>query len=558
MTVVAIPLRETLLEGGDRLLAGLLGAVGFLVLLVAANLAGLLLVRLEERGQEFALRAALGAGGSRLLVPFVLEAAAIVAVGGGLGFAAAAAAGRWLAPLVPGAMADLLASTAVDGRVALFTLAVATLVVLCVAVPAALGASRRDPASALRGGARSGGRPGRWRAQRLLAAGEVSLALGLAIGAGGLLRDVARRLDAGAGYAHPEAVQTFSISLSGPNYDQGSERSAAVDALVERIAALPEVAAAGATTTFPSSGGNQLSQFELEHVGDADGERRLANYRSVTPSFFDALGLSVLRGRLLTAADRADAPPVVVVNASLARRAFGAADPIGRRLRDRRDPGGRWLEIVGVVPDVREFYDVDDTYYAPYVQQAGARAATEVTVALRGGSDRGAGLPTLAALRAAVATADPDFAVADLATAAQLLDESVAGARAASRFAGFFAFFGLALAAVGLYGTVARAVAGRRREIGLRRALGASSLAVVGLFFRQGIATAVAGIVAGSALGWLGGRWLLARAGTGEGALEAGAMALAATVVVVAVVAATLWPAWRALRVDPGSALRAE
>jgi putative ABC transport system permease protein len=555
MTPIAIPVRETLLDGHDRMLGGLLAAVGFLALLVTANLAALFLVRLEERGREFAVRAALGAGGAGLVTPFLVESAVVVLTGATLGLAAAAVVSPLLAVLVPDALADLGSAPPLGSGVVAFTVALAAIVALLVSLPAAWGAARKDPASGLHGSARTVGRPRRWRGQRVLAASQVGLALALAIGAAALLGDVGRRFAAGPGYDDPESVVTFALALNSPAMATPEARRLAVDRLTERLAALPGVASAGASTIFPSPNGNQVAQIEIEGRPADEAVRWLANSRVVTPGFLPTLGLAPLRGRLLTAADGAEAPPAVVISASLARRAFGDADPLGRRMRDWRDPSGRWLEVVGVVPDVREFYDVEDSWYLPYAQHAESRVAAGVVFALRAGQPG----PGFAALRGAVAEVHADLAVADLTTAAGHLADALGPARTAARFATFFAAAGLVLAALGIYGTVARSVAGRRREIGLRLALGARRDRIVGLFLRQGVTTAIAGAACGVLVGALGGRWLLARAGAGPDAtLDLTVAALAALVVMAAVVGATLHPSLRASRLDPGRVLREE
>ncbi|HVR72011.1 MAG TPA: ADOP family duplicated permease [Vicinamibacteria bacterium] len=331
----------------------LLGAV-FLVLLIAAtNVANLLLVRAASREREMAVRASLGAGRARLLRQLLAESVLLAALGGAAGLVVA----LWLVgvvvrlapPQVPG-----LDGVSLDLRVLAFTGGVAVLTGLLFGLAPGLHGSRVPLADSLKEGARTGtGRPGR-RVRDLLVVSQVALALVLLVGAGLLLRSLHRLQSVDPGF-EPSRLVTFNLTLPTASYGDIPKRNRFFEQVLERVAALPGVTAAGATSELPfASGGLTPHDFIVEGRPPLrpGTEPELSN-RAVTPAYFETVGLPLRRGRLLDESDRADAPLVGVVNEAAAREHFSGEDPLGRRVAWARADELTWITVVGVVGDVR-------------------------------------------------------------------------------------------------------------------------------------------------------------------------------------------------------------
>jgi len=555
LTLHAVPLRQVLQEGEESRVTALFSGVALLLGIVCANVAGLMLTRAGVRQRDAAVRAALGANLTQRLRPALAEAVVIAGVASVLGFLVAISTRAWLAPLLPGALASVIGEVPFDARVVLFLVALGAAVVIACGVLPAIATRVREPARVLGAAARGGtASRGRRRAARALVAGEVALALALSFAAAASFDELLRRSRTPLGY-EPDGVVTMTAELGGDTYGDGGSRSRFVADSLARIEALPGVVAAGVTTTFPSPRGNTVAELEVEGAAPATpGERLLLNHRLVSPGFLDVLGVPLVEGRGLAAEDRDDSLPVVVVSRSLARRYFPDGSAIGRRVRNVRDPGPpRWLTIVGVVGDVHEYWDAVDTWYLPYDQNAGARNASEVTIAVRTTTPFDG---VVEGVRRAVASVDRGIALFDVATPAELRREDLVLELTATRLSGLFGFVGLAVSALGIYALLALELQRRRREIGIRMALGGSPARLAWTLFAEGARLLAAGLAAGFALllsvPLVAGELVPALSSAG-----AGVVGVAVGAIAVAGLAGLALPSLRTGRLDPGETLRA-
>lgn len=553
MTLTAIPFRELFVgeEGGTTL--ALLGAVGFLLLIVCANLANLLLARGLGRERELAVRASVGASRGRLVRQLLTESLLLGSLGSGLGIALAAL-GRGLAsPLLPGRLEYVEAEVTMNEPVLAFAVGLALLSTLLFGLLPALRLSRLRPGAGLvsaRGSSRdaSGRRLG-----RSLVVAEVALGVVLLTGAGLVVKDLRQLAAADLGY-ETSGLLTYSVSLNREPYTEPPARIDFLSRAASELRALPGVAAAGVTSMFPSDRGNSLAQVEVRGREETPGTRLLVNHRLVTPGFLEALGIPLLSGRGIAASDRADAPPVVVISAAMARRFWPGQDPLGQHVRRRGDEDGQWMTVVGVVEDVRQFYDVQESWYLPYAQHAGERSASSTTFAVRSATDRP---PSASVIRDVMAGVAPELPVTDLLTAGDLHAESLTRQRQAAGLSGAFAGFGLLLAVMGLYGAISYAVNRRRREFGVRMALGSDAGRIVRRVLGEGLRLVALGVVFGG-FGALGVTRLLSRTLETVGGFDPRLFAGAVLVLALTAAGATVVPARRAARTDPMTVLREE
>ncbi|NIW35424.1 MAG: FtsX-like permease family protein [Gemmatimonadetes bacterium] len=552
-TLTAVPIRETLVEDEGRTLVVLLAAVGFLLLIVCANLANLLLSRALGREREFALRSAIGAARTRLLRQVLVESVVLATLGGAAGLAVAYAGSALVQPLLPSDLSYFGTTAGIDATVLAFVAIVSVACGLLFGLLPALRLSHERPFSAL-GSTRGGigrGRGGR-RLERALVVGELALALTLLTGIGLLLRDFQRLHSADLGY-DPAGLLTYIVSLPPEEYATAESRSAFVGDAIREVERIPGVTAAGVTTMFPSARGNSVAEVQVEGREFAPGERHQVNTRMVTPGFLEAMGIPLLRGRTISEADRADASSVVVVSASLARRYWPDEDPIGKRVRNSR--GGEdapWMTIVGVVGDVREFYDVEETWYVPYAQHAETFLASRAVFVLRSATSSAPAIPVV---RQAMNTVDPGLPIFDAITAEDLYASSLSRQSQAAMLGTVFAAFALLLATLGIYGTMSYAVNRRVREFGVRMALGGERRTILMRVAAEGGRLVLLGMAIGLAGALVLARFL-ASALTEVGPFDVTAFAVAAAVLTAATLGAALLPALRATRIDPAEALR--
>jgi len=548
--LIAVPARDELVEGHDRLLLLLLGAVGFVLVLVCANLANLLLARGVAREREMAIRAALGAGRGRQVRQLLTESLTLGALGGALGLGLAWLSSPALRALLPPRLQWVVGSVPIDGPVLGFALVTAVGCSVLFGLVPALRASRRDVERALRAGRRSGGAAGSRRLLDALAVFEVALALTLVSGATLMLRNLDRLQKRDLGY--PAArLGIFTTSLDREPYTDPARRSRFVSDVEDRLRALPGVESAGTTCVYPLGRENFLAGIEVAGRETREGERFLVNHRLVTPGFLRTLGVRLLRGRLIEDTDVPGALPVVVVSEALARRYWPGEDPVGRRVRNQRAAGETpWLTVVGVVSDVREFDDVDETWYLPWAQHAEEAFAGQATFAVRSDVPL---TPDLA--RRAVGGVDPTQAVYEVASVRAAYAETLEQERFGSTLLGTFAAFGLLLAGIGLYGVLSYLVSQQTHEIGIRMALGAGRGDVGLAVLRRGGRVVAAGLAIGAVLVVALSRLVAGLVSEIE-PLDPVSLALGFGVLVLVGAQACWLPARRAMRSDPILALR--
>ena len=528
----------------------LLAAVAVVVLIACANVANLLLARASVREKEIAIRAAMGAGRGRLVLQMLAESLVLATAGGALGVLLAYLAIEPIQTLSAGSI-PRVADVAIDRTVLLFAVLMSLATGLLFGGAPAWQASRSGPGAALKEGARAASSAGgRWLRSALLV-GEVALSLVLLVSAVLLLRSFARLTGVDPGF-QPEKVLTFRVSLPQVSYPDSHHRFAFYDRLLEKLRSTPGVEAAGMAQQVPMRGDYVLSFSIQGRPSAGPGTDPSANYRSVSPGYFESLGIPLRRGRLIDERDTDKAPLVAVVDEAFARRYFPGEDPIGRGIDIGNGTDG-YYEIVGVVGDVH-YGGLDATpapsMYAPFKTDPFGTMAVVV---------RAAGDPAqlTGAARQAVREIDsalPAYAILPLS---QVVSDSVAQRRFSMLLLALFAFVALFLAAVGLYGVVSYTVSLRTREIGVRMAIGAQRGDVLKLVVGGGMKLALAGtaigIVAALALSRVVESMLY-----GVTPFDVTSYALTAAVLLAVSALACFVPARRATAVDPLLALRAE
>ena len=547
-------LRDHLVGDVRPALAVLAGAVGFVLLIACANVAGLLLARATQRSQDTAVRLALGAGRGRLIRNGLLEAVLLSAAGGVLGVALAYWGVDAIVALSPPGVAGLDQATP-DTRV----LAFAGLVSLVTAglfglVPAAQ-AARPDLGGLLGSGLRTSGHPARARARRVLVVAEIAMAHVLLVGAGLMLATLVRLRSTDAGF-DDASLLTFQVSLSDARYREPHARRAFYDGVLEGARRLPGVSAATAVMRLPLAE-NQVNRGLM--IAGAPppkpGEDHSVDYQVVSADYFATARIPLRRGRTLAESDAEGAPRVVVINEAAVRRYFPTQDPLGRVVgMGDGDDRANWRTIVGVVGDVRHAgpdQAATPTAYAPYRQDR--ESWNMMSFLLRTSVDPRSLAPAVGPIVRAV---DPEQPVSNVRTMDEVRDAAVLRPRFLATLLGVFAASAVLLAAVGIYGLMAYTTAQRTQELGVRMALGASRRAVLGLVLGEGARLAVAGVavglVAALALTRLISSLLFAVKATDPLTL----VAVSVAVTLVAALASWL-PARRAARVDPARALRA-
>ena len=561
-----LPLQTDLVGGAKLGLVVVFAAVGFVLLIACINLANLLLARGSSRGRELAVRAALGAGRLRLVRQMVTESIVLSAVGGACGVVLA----LWVTEALKATAAIALPNTrpiAVDVQVLLFAAAMSlTTGILFGLVPALQSSSHRGFA-ALKDAARgSSGIAGRTLRGGLVIA-EISIALVLLVTAGLMVRSLQQLLEVNPGF-QAERLLTARISLPQASYRDIAGTTAFFGALQDRVRALPGVQSAGMTTLLPmtgrnSSGSTFIDQTTAQGLTDSQMFQKPyleADQRTVTPGFFDAMRIPLLRGRVLTSGDAADAAPAVVVDEEFARRLWPDREAIGQRIANGAVPGSnpptlRWRTVVGVVGHVKN-NTLDqvgrEQIYVPIAQTTFPIRNMYLTVRASGNPETMA-----SAIQRTVRTLDPALPVYEVKTMDAWLDATVSPRRFNVMLLLAFGALALTLAAIGTYGVIAYSVSQRTQEIGIRMALGASKQDVLRMVVGGGLRLALAGVLIGVTLSLAAGRFistlLFGVRATDPLTFSAVAAALLATAVLAAWI-----PARRATRVDPMVALRYE
>jgi predicted permease len=537
---------STQITGDARLpLLVLLGAVGLLLLMAVTNVANLTLGLVRRREHELVVRRAIGATWGRLVRQIITMSAVVSAVGCVVGFVAAVGGVRALVALLP-PETPRSGSIRIDAAVFVFTACASLIAALAVGAIAALRGGRDGVASLRESGGRAAAR---LRGGSLVTA-EVALGLVLTVLAGLTMRTFEKLRAVDLGF-DSERVVVARVGVSGPRYRTPEARAAFFDQVLERVRALPGVQGASAISTRPFGG-----MAPATPLGDAStpetGDSVVADVRYADAELFRTLRVALVAGNTFDARDALDAPPRVIVNRTLASRLWGSASPIGKRLRVPMF-NGIVPEVIGVVGDVHLMDARTPARGAIYL--ANARFPMDaLDVVVRTSGD---GASVVKSLQSIVTALDPALPVYQVTMLDDLVGRALARDRFTAALLGAFALVSLLLAAVGIYGVFAGDVAQRRKEIGIRVALGAPSGGVITLVMRRAVTRAMLGVALGT-----GGALLAARAMRsllfGVGAADPVSFVGVAALLLLVAVAATLVPALRAARVSPLVAIRTD
>ncbi len=534
-------------------LLAMLGGVVILLLVAIVNVSSLIVARAASREHEIALRTALGAGRWRLFSHWLAEGLVLAALGAAAGLATARVSLAILVALRPDSLSRIDRAP-LDGRVLGVTLSAA----LAVAVLFSLAPLTQTARAALAGVLQRTGRRTlaglRQRVRTALVIAQVALAVVLVVGAGLLARTFVQVLRVDPGF-RTDGVVTFRLALAPARYPD----QAAINAVARRfqagLAALPGVAAVGAVSHLPYDNVPNWSTKYLTEPGEDESQARRADARSVAPGYFETVGARLIDGRFFTEDDDERGRRVVVVDERLARRAWPDGSAVGRELRvDPRVEGrlNTTVTVVGVVGHIRHLTLLEEVREQVYFPVRQAPRNPMAYVVRSEGDPAGLAGPVRALLRGI----DPLLPVYDFRPLGDVVDGAQAPARFTMWLGAAFAAVALLMACVGLYGVLSYSVTSRTHEIGLRLALGASPGAMVALVVREGLAVAGIGLAAGVAAAALAARYveaLLFGVTSGDPVSY-----LVALPILAATAAACWWPAWRASRVDPLVALRAE
>jgi putative ABC transport system permease protein len=545
-------------ESTRRNLWLLLGAVGFLLLIACVNVANLLLARGTSRRREVALRAALGATRRRLFAELLTESLVLAVLGGALGILLAFGIIDAITAVMPpvGTMLPSEAEIRISVPVLLFTIATTTLAGLLFGAAPAWQATRLDLNEVLKLGGRTGSGGVRRKALRLLVVAEFSLALTLLATGGLALRGFwnLTRIDLGI---NTDNVLTFRLPVPEKRLKGPDQIRSYYGQMLERIQATPGVTNVAAMSGVPGSSSTLGTRFDIPGQPPTT-ERRSSSFLMVTPGFFETLGIHVTNGRSLNEYDTANSMRVAMVNEEFVRRYLSNVDPLTQRISVEQfvpgAPRGKPLEwqIVGVYHNLRGGGIRGDNpqVTVPFVQSPWAQASMVIKTA-------GDPKALMKSITAAVSSVDPDMPLAGMRTVDDIVSESLAIERFSVVLFASFGALGLLLAAVGIYGVMAFAVAQRTHEFGVRMALGAQRSRVISQVLKEGTILAISGTLIGLAGAYLVGRAMQSTL-YGVDALDVRAFTGVSLLLLAAALLACWFPAWRASRVEPLEALRYE
>ncbi len=535
----------------------LMGAVGFVLLIACANIAGLLLARGAVRQHELAIRAALGAGRFRLVRQFLAESLLMALIGGGFGLLLA----YWGTHLLQASLDfNEVASSwelSLDARVLIFTLAISLSAVLLFGLIPALQASKPDVQATLKEGGRTGtAGTARARVRRVFVVSEMALALVLLAGAGLMIKSFIEAFRTNPGF-NPRQVLTAQVSLPSSRYGSPSKQATFFQQVTERLQNIPGVGSIAATTSLPLSAEPETAPFNIEGEPSLPPHKRpQARYYVTGPDYLRTMEIPLIKGRVFTDLDRAGAPPVVLVNDEFVRRFFPKGNALGQHISVDTGKGTStvWREIVGVTGNVKEWFGqpgFNPQIYAPYLQAPSA----EMTLVVRTRSDPASLAPEL---RRTVWSVDKDQPIGSVIAMSEVIRaRGGAGDRLMGELLGIFAGLALLLAAVGIYGVIAYSVTQRTHEMGIRMALGAENLDVLKLVVGEGLKLAGMGLLIGLAPAFALPS-LLASAFPGFSVHATPVFVSVPALVASVSFLASYIPARRATKVDPMVALRYE
>jgi len=535
----------------------LFGAVGFVLLIACGNVANLLLAKAAPRQREIAIRTALGARSIHLLRQLLAESLVLAFVAGGLGILLAAWGTAALVALSPDSL-PRAREIGFDWRVLAFTGAIAMATGIVFGLVPAIWSSRSDLVGALKEGSR-GATAGYGRLRKALVVAEVALSLMLLVGAGLMLRSFSRLRDVNPGFRTDHAL-TLRISLPVPDGQispaDGDRFVNFFDRALARLRELPGVTAAGATNMIPLDGNGTDRLIDVEGYVPRDAaDKPDAQNRQATPGWFAAMGIPLMRGRIIEPTDDDKSPRVVVVNETFAKQFFSNGEALGKRIRlGKLTNEFPWATIVGIVGDVRGFALDEPPLPTMYWPVAQIRATPALAIVVRTQGDPAA---LSSAVRGALTEIDSTQPIYDMQTLDQLVARSLGQRRFTLTLMLLFGVIALVLSAVGIYGVMAFAVSQRTQEIGIRMALGASALDVLKLVLRNGMFLAVIGAVIG-----LAGAFAITRFMSsllfGVSPTDVVTFSLVTAGLLLVALVACYLPARRATKVDPLIALRYE
>ncbi len=558
---VVLPLQAFLVQDVRSTLYLLWGGVLFVLLIGAVNITSLMMVRSSARMKELATRHALGAGIGRLARQLLTETVLLAALGGGIGLLLGRAGLRLLTVFNVDQTPQGTAVT-MSAPVVAFTFALALTVAVLIAIIPVVSLRHMNLSQAFREEGRSGtASRGARLVRRTLVAAQVAFAFMLLIGAGLLLASFQQVLAVKPGF-DADRVLTASVNPPTSRYPKDADLIAFSNRLLQRVRALPGVAAAGITNHLPFSGNYSDSVILAEGYVMSPGESLVSPYNvSVTPGYFEAMGIRLKRGRLLTASDTATAPRVLVIDERLAKRFWGNRDPIGKRMWKpetpdelTKGPGDkvRYLTVVGVVGDIRTTGLTEKEPVGTYYYPAEQNVPRSLTLVVRvNAGEPGALGPSL---RREVAAIDPELPLYNIRPMNVRIDQSLMSRRTPMLLAVLFGAIALFLAAVGIYGVLAYQVSQRRRELGIRLALGSDASRIFRLVVHEGLLLLVAGLAAGF-IGAIAIRRAMEAQLFGVRPMEPAVLASVAGLLAIVALTACAVPARRAARIDPLIAL---
>jgi len=561
-TVVIDPIVGFDVESQQTTLLTLLAVAGFVLLIACVNVANLLMARSATRSREFAIRAALGASRSRTLRQLLTESLLLAFAGGLSGILVAVWCGNLLLKILPGDLravpfrsVNSTGGLALDYKVLAFTWAITCLTGIIFGLAPALIFSKRNLNESLQEGSR-GTTGGGARLRQGLVVLEVALALVVLTGAGLMIQSMARLLNVPPGF-DPHNVITLNISLPQENTYVGppAHPQFAHD-LQEHVGNIPGVVSVSAVSHLPIGSGSAGRQFVIEGKPDPGPKNQPgAGYSVICPNYFQTMGIRLISGRDFTELDSQNAPGVIVINETMARRYWPDEDPLGKRIKIKIggfNSDNPWLTVVGVAQDVKHGLDRQSPreFFRPYSQAAWPMMRVVVRTAANPAA-------FINPIKQALARIEPERAASGIRTMDEILYDSVGSRRFPMMLLVAFSVLALALASVGISGVVGFSVAQRTREIGLRMALGARKVDVIRLVLNRSMAAALMGVAAGLAASFGLTRFLT---GLLFEVKPMDPLILGSSALILASVAfvACYLPARRATKVNPIVALRAE
>jgi putative ABC transport system permease protein len=544
-------LHEALVEAESPKLLLLMAAVALLLLIACANVAGLLLARGSTRRMELAVRKALGASHARLIRQMLTESTLLALIGGMLG----AILAYWLQSLVPIVIPLEWMRTAEVGLnlpVLLFALGISVITGVLFGIFPALKSASENLSQDLDGGTRATDARGGSRTRSTLVIAQVALSLMLLVGAGLLIRSFARLTAVDPGF-DTESLLTAMVYLPQSRYQEPEQKTQFFSSLLEELRTIPGATDVGLISELPFiHPWGSIRTWAARRPPVEPGDSPSAFTRAALPGYFDALGIPVLSGRGILATDRANAPPVLAINQTMARTLFPGEDPLGQKVVvDMPAEGDVTFEVVGVVGDARLRWigrEPRMAMYHSYFQFPRPTMRIALRTAIAPESIAGP-------VRSAVWKLDRDIPVEDLSSMEAIIGHSVAPQRITAVTLGLFSVVALLLAATGLYGVLAYFVSQRHHEIGVRMALGARATNIMRLVLSKGFLLVAIGLTIGIA-GSLAGARLIQQMLFETEAVDPFVFVLATAVFCGIAMLACLVPAWRAVRVDPVVSLR--